>query len=209
MQLSRTKSRKSFILSTKKWIKCFPGKNPVNSSLGEKSGDITTRPAQPAALPAYCGLPLLSTPVFPPSYTLQPPCLTFPSSDLTQNVYTHSPHTDTYPFPPSRRLFAAAFLVVTATVLKQPARPHCKCANEQTQLPGLYGGVQTGDCWHPWHPLYITTAEAQILVESGHLLSACACSVQWLSTMWREIEFLGNCSRLFAGPTVHIDFKDV
>ena len=26
MQLSRTKFRKSFILSTKKWIKCFPGK---------------------------------------------------------------------------------------------------------------------------------------------------------------------------------------
>ena len=39
MQLSRTKFRKSFILSTKKWIKCFPGKNPVNSR--EKSGDIT------------------------------------------------------------------------------------------------------------------------------------------------------------------------
>ena len=39
MQLSRTKFRKSFILSTKKWIKCFPGKNLVNSR--EKSGDIT------------------------------------------------------------------------------------------------------------------------------------------------------------------------
>ena len=38
MQLSRTKFRKSFILSTKKWIKCFPGKNPVDSR--EKSGDI-------------------------------------------------------------------------------------------------------------------------------------------------------------------------
>ena len=39
MQLSRTKIRKSFILSTKTWIKCFLGKNPVNSR--EKSGDIT------------------------------------------------------------------------------------------------------------------------------------------------------------------------
>ena len=39
MQLSRTKYQKSFILSTKKWIRCFPGKNPVNSR--EKSGDIT------------------------------------------------------------------------------------------------------------------------------------------------------------------------
>ena len=39
MQLSRTKFRKSFILSNKKWIKCFPGKNPVNSR--GKSGDIT------------------------------------------------------------------------------------------------------------------------------------------------------------------------
>ena len=39
MQLSRTKFQKSFILSTKKWIKGFPGKNPVNSR--EKSGDIT------------------------------------------------------------------------------------------------------------------------------------------------------------------------
>ena len=39
MQLFRTKFRKSFILSTKKWIKSFPGKNPVNSR--EKSGDIT------------------------------------------------------------------------------------------------------------------------------------------------------------------------
>ena len=39
MQLSRTKFPKSFILSTKKWIKCFPGKNPVYSR--EKSGDIT------------------------------------------------------------------------------------------------------------------------------------------------------------------------
>ena len=39
MLLSRTKFRKSFILSTKKWIKCFPGKNPVNSR--GKSGDIT------------------------------------------------------------------------------------------------------------------------------------------------------------------------
>ena len=41
MQLSRTKFRKSFILSTKNWIKCFPGKNLVNSR--EKSGDITGR----------------------------------------------------------------------------------------------------------------------------------------------------------------------
>ena len=39
MQLSKPKFRKSFILSTKNWIKCFPGKNPVNSR--EKSGDIT------------------------------------------------------------------------------------------------------------------------------------------------------------------------
>ena len=39
MQLSRTKFQKSFILSTKKWIKCFPEKNPVNSR--KKSGDIT------------------------------------------------------------------------------------------------------------------------------------------------------------------------
>ena len=39
MQLSRTKFRKSFILSTKKWMKCFPRKNTVNSR--EKSGDIT------------------------------------------------------------------------------------------------------------------------------------------------------------------------
>ena len=39
MQLSRSKFRKSFILSTKKWIKCFAGKNPVN--LRGKSGDIT------------------------------------------------------------------------------------------------------------------------------------------------------------------------
>ena len=38
MQLSRTKFRKSFSLSTKKWIKCFPGKNPGN--LRGKSGDI-------------------------------------------------------------------------------------------------------------------------------------------------------------------------
>ena len=44
MQLSGTKFRKSFILSTKKWIKCFPGKNPVNSR--EKSGDITRRAAR-------------------------------------------------------------------------------------------------------------------------------------------------------------------
>ena len=33
-----TKFRKSFILSTKKWIKCFPEKNPVNSR--GKSGKI-------------------------------------------------------------------------------------------------------------------------------------------------------------------------
>ena len=39
MQLSRSKFRKSFILSTQKWIKCFPGKNLVNSR--GKSGDIT------------------------------------------------------------------------------------------------------------------------------------------------------------------------
>ena len=39
MQLSRTKYQKSFILSNKKWIRCFPWKNPVNSR--EKSGDIT------------------------------------------------------------------------------------------------------------------------------------------------------------------------
>ena len=39
MQLCRTKSRKSFILSTKKWIKCFPEKNPVNTR--GKSRDIT------------------------------------------------------------------------------------------------------------------------------------------------------------------------
>ena len=39
MQLTRTKFQKSFILSTKNWIKCFPGKNPVNSR--GKSGDIT------------------------------------------------------------------------------------------------------------------------------------------------------------------------
>ena len=43
MQLSRTKFQKSFILSTKKWIKCFPGKNSVNSR--GKSGDITPVPA--------------------------------------------------------------------------------------------------------------------------------------------------------------------
>ena len=46
MQLSRTKFRKSFIFSTKKWIKCFPGKkipkNPVNSR--GKSGDFTCIP---------------------------------------------------------------------------------------------------------------------------------------------------------------------
>ena len=44
MQVCRTKFRKSFILSTKKWIKCFPkfpGKNPVDSR--EKFGDITVR----------------------------------------------------------------------------------------------------------------------------------------------------------------------
>ena len=39
MQLSRTKFKKSFILSTKEWIQCFPGKNPVNSR--GKSGYIT------------------------------------------------------------------------------------------------------------------------------------------------------------------------
>ena len=39
MQLSGTKFRKSFILSTKKWIKCFPEINQVNSR--GKSGDIT------------------------------------------------------------------------------------------------------------------------------------------------------------------------
>ena len=33
------KFRKSFILSTKKWIKCLPGENPVN--LRGESGDIT------------------------------------------------------------------------------------------------------------------------------------------------------------------------
>ena len=51
MQLSRTKFQKSFILSTKKWIKCFPGENPVNSR--GKSGDITgaVLPSLPAARP--------------------------------------------------------------------------------------------------------------------------------------------------------------
>ena len=44
MQLSRTKFRKSFILSTKKWIKCLLGKNPVNSR--GKSGDITEKTAK-------------------------------------------------------------------------------------------------------------------------------------------------------------------
>ena len=44
MQLFRTKFQKSFILSTKKWIKCFPEKNPVNAR--RKSGDITCRPLQ-------------------------------------------------------------------------------------------------------------------------------------------------------------------
>ena len=39
MQLCRTKFQKSFILSTKKWIKCFPGINSVDSRV--KSGDIT------------------------------------------------------------------------------------------------------------------------------------------------------------------------
>ena len=39
MQLYGTKFRISFILSTKKWIMCFPGKNPVN--LRGKSEDIT------------------------------------------------------------------------------------------------------------------------------------------------------------------------
>ena len=47
MQLSRTKFQKSFILSTKKWIKCFPGKNQVDSR--EKSGDITSRPGRRSA----------------------------------------------------------------------------------------------------------------------------------------------------------------
>ena len=46
MQLSRTKFRKSFVLSTKKWIKWIPGKNPVDSK--EKSGDITTINHQPS-----------------------------------------------------------------------------------------------------------------------------------------------------------------
>ena len=40
MQLSRTKLQKSFMLSTKKWIKCLPEKNQVDSR--EKSGDITS-----------------------------------------------------------------------------------------------------------------------------------------------------------------------
>ena len=58
MQLSRTKFRKSFILSTKKWIKCFPGKNSVNSR--EKSGDITAgyrarRPAESEEAAAVAG----------------------------------------------------------------------------------------------------------------------------------------------------------
>ena len=39
MQLSRAKFQKSFILSAKKWINCFSGKNPVD--LREKSGGIT------------------------------------------------------------------------------------------------------------------------------------------------------------------------
>ena len=46
MQVSRTKFRKSFVLSTKKWIEWIPGKNPVNSK--EKSGDITTINHQPS-----------------------------------------------------------------------------------------------------------------------------------------------------------------
>ena len=40
MQLYITKFRKSFILSTKKWIKYFPWKNSVKSR--GKSGDITS-----------------------------------------------------------------------------------------------------------------------------------------------------------------------
>ena len=60
MQLSRTKFRKFFILSTKKWIKCFPWKNPVDSR--GKSGDITWRPplasaSLAAASPAPCCQP--------------------------------------------------------------------------------------------------------------------------------------------------------
>ena len=47
MQLSIAKFQKSFILNTKKWIKCFPEKNPVNSR--GKSGDITRPPPSPPA----------------------------------------------------------------------------------------------------------------------------------------------------------------
>ena len=39
MQFFQTKFQKSFVLSTKKRIKCFPWKNPVDSRW--KSGDIT------------------------------------------------------------------------------------------------------------------------------------------------------------------------
>ena len=39
MQLSRKKFQKSYILSTQKWIKCFPAKNLVD--FRKKSGDIT------------------------------------------------------------------------------------------------------------------------------------------------------------------------
>ena len=67
-----------------------------------------TRPAQLAALPAYCGLALLSTPGVPPSYTLQPPCLTFPPSDLTPSAYTLPPTHISPPPGPSASAYLTA-----------------------------------------------------------------------------------------------------
>ena len=57
MQLCRTKFRKSFILSTKKWIKGFPWKNPVNARGLGKSGDITRCVPKPSRLSLGKGRP--------------------------------------------------------------------------------------------------------------------------------------------------------
>ena len=44
MQLSSMKFRKSIILGTKKWIKCFPAKIPVGKIWRyHQAGDITRR----------------------------------------------------------------------------------------------------------------------------------------------------------------------
>ena len=74
MQLCRTKFRKFFILSTKKWTKSFPWKNPVNSrGKLEISRYVERYSKNPACCLLKVPLPLHPLPI--PTLRLHPPPL--------------------------------------------------------------------------------------------------------------------------------------